>query len=117
MASKKSEFQRIGDEIGTLVQTKNKAYGDSFSTGAAAFRLLYPDGVKPEQYEDMLCLVRIWDKMMRVATSKDAFGEDPYRDITGYGILGAALRARLQPQPEAPANNGKQPDAKVKQTR
>lgn len=37
----------------------------------------------------MLCLVRILDKMFRIATDKDALGESPYRDIAGYGILGA----------------------------
>jgi hypothetical protein len=35
-------------------------------------------------------LVRIFDKQMRIATRKDYAGESPYRDIAGYGILGAA---------------------------
>lgn len=35
----------------------------------------------------MLAIVRVFDKMMRIATDKDAFGEDPWRDIAGYAIL------------------------------
>ena len=44
----------------------------------------------PEQYGDMLAITRIIDKLFRVATKKDAFGESPFKDIAGYGILGAA---------------------------
>jgi hypothetical protein len=38
-----------------------------------------------------LLLVRIFDKLKRIATSKQAFEEDPYKDIAGYGILGVAI--------------------------
>ena len=82
-----SRFVEIGNAIGNKVTDKNKAYGNSFETVAGALRLLYPNGIKPEQYGDALTLVRVWDKMMRIATDKDAFGESPWEDITGYGIL------------------------------
>jgi hypothetical protein len=29
-------------------------------------------------------------KLFRIATKKDAFGESPFKDIAGYGILGVA---------------------------
>lgn len=83
-----NRFEEAGARIGKLVEEKNAAYGNSFVTCAQALELLYPDGVKPSQYRDMLALVRIWDKMMRVATDRDALGESPFGDITGYGILG-----------------------------
>lgn len=51
-------------------------------------RLLYPDGIRPEQYDDSLAVVRIIDKLFRIANNKDAFGESPYKDIAGYAILG-----------------------------
>ena len=76
-------------EIGALVEEKNEAYGSSFAKAGDFLRLLYPDGMKPEQYRDALMLVRIFDKQMRIATAKDALGENPYQDIAGYGILGA----------------------------
>ena len=70
---------------------KQAVYGESFHKAGAFLRLLYPDGVKPEQYDDLLCLVRIFDKQMRIATAKDALGESPYSDIAGYGLLGETI--------------------------
>ena len=84
------QFKEIGTELGELVQKKNDAYGDSFAKTDKFLELLYPDGIKVEQFSDALCLVRIFDKQMRVATNKDALGESPYRDIAGYAILGVA---------------------------
>ena len=83
-------FEKIASEIGALVEEKNAAYGDSFMKCGDFLRLLFPTGIQTWQYEDALALVRIFDKQMRIATRKDAFGESPYRDIAGYGILGAA---------------------------
>jgi hypothetical protein len=36
----------------------------------------------------MLAITRIVDKLFRIATKKDALGENPFKDIAGYGILG-----------------------------
>lgn len=85
----KGKYEQLGQEIGKLVDEKNKAYGDSFHKCGEFLALLYPDGITPDQYLDALALVRIFDKQMRIASNKDAFEENPYRDIAGYGILGA----------------------------
>jgi len=84
------DFAKIGKEIGEMVNEKNAAYGDSFAKCGEFLKLLYPNGIQPDQYTDALCLVRIFDKQMRIATMKNAFGESPYRDIVGYGLLGVA---------------------------
>jgi len=84
------KFEKIGTEIGKLVDQKNTAYGDSFKKSEQILKILYPDGVHPEQYQDMLAITRILDKLFRIATSKDAFGESPFKDIAGYGILGVS---------------------------
>lgn len=81
-------YQEIGNEIGKLVQTKQEAYGNSFGKAGNVLREMYPDGITPDQYDDALCIVRILDKLFRIATKKDAFGESPYRDICGYALLG-----------------------------
>lgn len=88
------DFVAIAKEIGELVTEKNRAYGDSFSGSGDFLRLLYPNGVQPEQYTDMLLLVRMYDKMKRIATHKDAFGENPFQDLTGYGILGVSIHQK-----------------------
>lgn len=81
------KYKAIGEKIGTLVDEKNRAYGDSFNKAGDFLKILYPNGVRPEQYKDVLGLVRVFDKQMRIATDKDALGENPWNDITGYGIL------------------------------
>lgn len=86
-----SQYLGIAIQIGELVEQKSAAYGSSFAKAGEFLRLLYPAGIDPHQYDDALLLVRIFDKQMRIATDRDALGESPYRDIAGYGILGAAL--------------------------
>jgi hypothetical protein len=80
-------YQEIGTEIGKLVDEKNKAYGDSFSKSGEILKILYPNGIAIDQYQDMLYIVRVIDKLFRIATNKDAFGENPAKDIAGYSIL------------------------------
>ena len=82
------DYIKTATEIGKLVSEKQEAYGDSFSKSEEIIKILYPNGVKPENYRDLLTITRIIDKLFRIATRKDAFGESPYRDITGYGLLG-----------------------------
>jgi len=45
-------------------------------------------------------VVRVIDKLFRIAQrgvdGKDLGGESPWRDVTGYGILGAARDERKQ---------------------
>ena len=87
-------YIEIAEEVGALVTEKNAAYGDSFATCGQFLQLLYPAGIRVDQYTDALAMVRIFDKQKRIATRKDAFGESPYRDIAGYGLLGAVKDER-----------------------
>lgn len=86
------DFALKGKEIGELVKRKNNAYGDSFFHSGEFLRLLYPTGIKPEQYDDVMTIARVYDKLQRIATDKDAFGENPWSDIVGYGLLSIARR-------------------------
>ena len=83
-------YKQIGEEIGSLVDEKNAAYGSSFAESYKILSVLYPNGIKPEQYTDALAIIRVIDKLFRLATKKDAFGESPWRDIAGYAILGVS---------------------------
>ena len=80
-------YETLGKEVGALVDTKQECYGNSFGNSEAFLRLLYPDGIKPEQYKDLLTIIRIFDKLKRIATNNDSLGEDPWADICGYSIL------------------------------
>lgn len=89
-------FSELAAELGKLVDEKNAAYGD-WNVPGQMLKLLYPNGVKPEQMDDMLTVVRILDKLRRIATKKDAFGESPYKDIFGYSLL-AIRKAEVEQQ-------------------
>lgn len=84
-----SPFENLGAEVGRLVAEKQVAYGDSFGKSGDVMRVLYPNGISPEQMDDALTIVRILDKLFRVAHRKEAFGENPYQDIVGYALLAA----------------------------
>lgn len=87
-------YQELGRRIGLLVEEKQRVYGDSFGRSGEIMKVLYPDGIKVEDYGDALAVIRIVDKLFRIATDKDALGESPFMDIAGYGILGAGAAAR-----------------------
>lgn len=84
---KDSNYPDIGRQLGALVAMKQQAYGDSFGKSSGVLKLLYPDGIPPESYEDVLTIVRVVDKLFRIAANDDPFNEDPWSDIAGYAIL------------------------------
>lgn len=81
-------LKEISLDLGSLVEEKNRSYGSSFSESSKILKILYPNGVDPDQYTDLLLTTRILDKLFRIATNKEAFNEEPWKDIAGYGLLG-----------------------------
>lgn len=87
------KYEALGESIGALVDQKNKQYGDAFNRSGSILEILYPDGIRPEQYRDMLGVIRVVDKLFRIANGKQG-PEDPWQDIAGYGLLGTGGRWR-----------------------
>ena len=85
---KKLDYEDIGSLVGHIVKEKQEAYGDSFGRSGDCLRQMFPNGIKPEQYDDLLTIARILDKLFRIANNPSAFDENPYQDIVGYGLLG-----------------------------
>lgn len=79
-------YEEIGRNIGDLVQVKNEQYGSSFAKAGEFLKILYPNGINPEQYNDVLVLARIFDKLMRIANGNQG-NENAWHDIAGYAIL------------------------------
>ena len=94
---------QIGTELAELCSEKNKAYGSSFEKTEPFLKLLWPNGIRPDEYQDLGLVFRVFDKMMRVANQKEAFGESPWRDIAGYGMLGAAQDEQPEKKPSQDA--------------
>ena len=80
-------YHEVAAEIGVLISEKQKAYGNSFGRSGDIIRILYPRGIDPDQFDHALTIIRVIDKLFRIATQREAFGEDPWRDIAGYAIL------------------------------
>lgn len=93
----RSSFEKLlstrSKKLLDLLIEKNRAYGNSFDVAPQQLRILFPRGIKPEQYEAVLYITRVLDKLMRIATDNDAFGEDPSQDIAGYSQLRAAIQS------------------------
>lgn len=84
---KKKDYIAEALKIAELVIDKQEAYGDSFGRADRVILELYPNGISPEQMVDALTLIRVIDKIFRIANKKNAFGESPYKDIMGYALL------------------------------
>lgn len=92
-----SPYLALAARIGALVTLKQQQYGDSFGDAPKILRILYPDGIQPDQYDNVLTIVRILDKFKRLATNHSTDTENPWEDVTGYGLLG--LHATTPPKP------------------
>ena len=88
------EYEEIGRRIGALVAEKNFSYGNSFENSGEIMKFLFPNGIPPEKYKISLALVRILDKIFRIATNPGYNNEDPWRDIAGYCILMAGYESK-----------------------
>lgn len=90
------DYADLALSIGELLNQKQQAYGDAFGNMKEVFNILYPDGIHPHQYDDILTIARIMDKVFRVANlpqdKKDVMGEEPWKDIAGYALLSLARK-------------------------
>lgn len=82
-----NKYHTASIDIASLVIEKQKSYGDSFGKSGQIMKILYPDGIPLEKVDDALTIVRVIDKLFRIATKRDAFGESPWKDIMGYALL------------------------------
>lgn len=85
----KKDFHAVAERIAALTTKKNKAYGDSFEKSIEILIALFPNGIPVSSYGSLLTIVRVIDKLFRIVTDKDAFGESPWDDICGYALLEA----------------------------
>lgn len=91
-------YEEIGRQIGELVDTKNKQYGDAFNKTGEFLKILYPNGIEVEDYASVLALVRVFDKMMRIANGNQG-DENAWNDLAGYGILMAEEDSKEKQEP------------------
>lgn len=82
-------YEMRGRDIGANTDLKNEKYGDAFRKIGKIIKIMYPDGVDIDRMGDFTLVVRVLDKLCRIADGdKKAFDENPWRDCVGYGLLG-----------------------------
>jgi len=89
-ASELGTFPAAGLQIGLLVGSKQQQYGDTISSMGPLLRVLYPDGIGHNQYDDLALIVRILDKIGRITKGNGQGSEDAWGDLAGYALLGQA---------------------------
>jgi hypothetical protein len=87
MKKPKHNYEEIGSQLGSLITEKQLAYGDSYGKSGEVLKQLFPNGIPPKSYTDALAIVRIVDKLFRIATDPTWGGESPWKDIAGYALL------------------------------
>jgi len=80
-------FYDIASELAEMLTNKNRKYGDSYARMAHVLPIFYPDGVPGNHLLDAVFILRIIDKLMRIASAQSDDEEDPVADIAGYAIL------------------------------
>ena len=90
MSTTEEYYTNMAATIGSLLATKEKAYGFSYATTPEILKILFPNGVGVKDYDKLLYITRVIDKLNRIANNDNT--EDPYQDICGYSLL--AMRKR-----------------------
>ncbi len=78
-------------ELGELLIEKNAAYGNAYVGIGAVLKILYPKRITPDQYCDIPAIVRILDKMFRIATGRSDDVEN-WGDVSGHALLMEMLK-------------------------
>ena len=87
MKTPKHDYEKLGKDLGHLITEKQMAYGDSYGKSGEVLKQLFPNGIPKESYTDALAIVRIVDKLFRIATDPTWGDESPWKDIAGYALL------------------------------
>lgn len=86
------DLSRTCQNLGELLERKNKQYGAAFRTTAEILSILFPNGIPIHEYKNVLLITRVCDKLGRLASPhKNLEDESPWLDIAGYGVIGTTF--------------------------
>lgn len=85
-----------------LVKAKSFEYGKVDKSISLILRDIFPDGIPPEKYEEVIFSIRILEKLFRILSVSigDDRKNDAFQDIVGYGLLGMAKDAKKRKKAE-----------------
>ena len=84
----KKELEFVAACVVKTVRDKNKEYGSAFRKVSEILSILFPSGMTPDKYDDAALLIRVLDKICRIAnTNSEEVKKDAWLDICGYALL------------------------------
>lgn len=102
---KNETFEQLGKDIGSFTDEKQKAYGNSVDKAFELIKVFLREYQNPDHtytipeslLQHLLLQVRIIDKQNRIFSNPDGdlMSESPYKDITGYGLIGTRLSEQM----------------------
>lgn len=102
LLAKAKRLRKAGVFVTKNTIDKNRKYGDAARKVTDLLYTLYPEGIRPDQYPNALLLIRLLDKVVRLASytpeRQNEDDESPWVDVAGYGLLGAELFMLLEEQ-------------------
>jgi len=82
------DLESISRDVVSIVKEKNREYGSAFQKVSHILSILFPNGIPTNKYHDVAILIRVLDKICRIASANDKdVKKDAWLDITGYGLL------------------------------
>ena len=82
------DLESISRDVVSIVKEKNREYGSAFQKVSHILSILFPNGIPTNKYHDVAILVRVLDKVCRIASANDKdVKKDAWLDIVGYGLL------------------------------
>jgi len=85
---KKVDVRSVACDVVVVVEEKNREYGSAFQKVSEILSILFPNGIPTSKYHDVAILVRVLDKICRIANANDKGArKDAWLDLTGYGLL------------------------------
>ena len=82
------DLESISCDVVSIVKEKNKEYGSAFQKVSEILTILFPNGIPTNKYHDVAILIRVLDKVCRIASANDKdVKKDAWLDLTGYGLL------------------------------
>jgi len=86
MKKRDNIFELKASRLAAILDFKHSSYGRTFYKIPKILEILWPGGIKCEEYEQLLAIIRVLDKIARLSNNTQD-KEDPWSDIAGYGLL------------------------------
>ena len=83
----KGHYEEIGGFVGLMTDRKNAALHNVLNRSGEMIRILYPHGIRTDQYGDFLILNRIIDNMCQIPSGGPALAQEAWLEIACFALM------------------------------